>query len=89
MTNEANEWANKIEVLASSRISERKPSGRIPGTPKVNAPSQSSSNVASILGTFRGKENLTLKPYLRTYNNVQENVYARRQASVNYQLIVE
>ena len=42
-----------------------------------------------INSTYRGKENLTLKPYLRTYDNVQENVKAINQQSVRYQLIHE
>ena len=76
---EANAWAaHKTEVLASSRISERRPSARIAGTPKAQVPSQRSSHVSNLLGTFRGKENLTLKPFLRTYDNVDENTKAKR-----------
>ena len=94
MLNEANAWANKTQVITSDRggldrISTRdipslQPSDNREGTGRINSDIQEMINQ-----TFRGKENLTLKPYLRTYGNVQENVKAFHQASSRYQLIHE
>lgn len=42
-----------------------------------------------IYDTYRGKENIILKPYLRNYDNVQENVKAIHQTGTRYQLIHE
>ena len=34
-----------------------------------------------------GKENVALKPYLRKYQNVDDNIINKRQANESYQLI--
>ena len=90
MLNEANDWANKTQVIVSSgRGMSGSASVHGHGTPKVGT-GRRSSHISSLLHeTFRGKENLTLKPYLRNYENVDEHVKAIRQLGENYQLIIE
>jgi len=62
----------------------------MPSQPRTNTRRSGNDDIAEMINsTYRGKENLTLKPYLRNYDNVQENVKAISQQSVRYQLIHE
>ena len=85
MRNEANVWANKTQVITSppnivsseDRLSTREMASLQPSQPRASTRRTDNGDIANMINsTYRGKENLTLKPYLRTYENVQENVKA-------------